>query len=44
MLDQKRRNVTSDWAEFLLWVCSVGLDAGWQVRPLGRVLFAEVVD
>lgn len=43
MLGQKRRNVVSDWAGFLLWVCSVVLDAGQQVRPLGGVLFAEVV-
>lgn len=44
MLDQERRNVSSDWAEFLLWVYSVVLDAEWQVRLLGVVLFAEVLD
>lgn len=44
MLDQKRKNVISDWAEFLLWVDSVVLDVGRQVRPLGVVLCAEVLD
>lgn len=44
MLDQKRRNVVSDWAGFLLWVCSVVLDIGRQVGPLGGVLFADVVE
>lgn len=44
VLDQKRRNIVSDWAKFLLWVyLLVILDAGWQLRLLEVVLFAEVV-
>lgn len=42
MLDQKRRNVTSDWAAFLVWVYLVViLDAGWQPEQLGVALFVK---